>query len=298
MFLEYNSDIIRTYIIIILPLSLSSIPPVKETKKIHISTKLFPIFRTHSWFLEPLDARDGTRDKGNPQTGGSHTEKRVPQIRGWFVADATSGPGESFSGHRETRRLSRTVPGPQVRAVLQLQHGRYGDERHDAEQQGQQHQSLRYVHGWYTVASRCFAHTCAPAYLCTRARVYVYKYTGAGTRSRNRGYTYTYVYRTTKHSPDRNQYTVPLHPLLSPSPPLPPLLYHPQRCTRMVQLTHRTIMRYRNSARCPCSTRTEQDAARPPPPRQAATRTTPSSPRPRRGEIRRRTRRYVVFVSR
>lgn len=83
-----------------------------------------------------------------------------------------------------------------------------------------------------------------------------------------------------------------------PPPPLPPLLYHPQRCTRMVQLTHRTIMRYRNSARCPCSTRTEQDAARPPPPRQAATRTTPSSPRPRRGEIRRRTRRYVVFVSR
>lgn len=86
--------------------------------------------------------------------------------------------------------------------------------------------------------------------------------------------------------------------LFSPPPPLPPLLYHPQRCTRMVQLTHRTIMRYRNSARCPCSTRTEQDAARPPPPRQAATRTTPSSPRPRRGEIRRRTRRYVVFVSR
>lgn len=83
-----------------------------------------------------------------------------------------------------------------------------------------------------------------------------------------------------------------------PPPPLPPLLYHPQRCTRMVQLTHRTIMRYRNSARCPCSTRTEQDAARPPPPRQAATRTTPSSPRPRREEIRRRTRRYVVFVSR
>lgn len=118
--------------------------------------------------MNPSNARDGTRDKGNPQTGGSHTEKRVPQIRGWFVADATSGPGESFSGHRETRRLSRTVPGPQVRAVLQLQHGRYGDERHDAEQQGQQHQSLRYVHGWYTVASRCFAHTCAPAYLCTR----------------------------------------------------------------------------------------------------------------------------------
>lgn len=61
--------------------------------------------------------------------------------------------------------------------------------------------------------------TCAR--VCTHActRVYVYKYTGAGTRSRNRGYTYTYVYRTTKHSPDRNQYTVPLHPLLSPSPP-------------------------------------------------------------------------------
>lgn len=69
----------------------------------------------------------------------------VSQIRRWFVADTTAGSGESFSGHRETRRLSRTVPGPQVRAVLQLQHGRYGDERHDAEQQGQQHQSLRYA---------------------------------------------------------------------------------------------------------------------------------------------------------
>lgn len=83
----------------------------------------------------------------------------------------------------------------------------------------------------------------------------------------------------------------PLLPL-----PLPPLLYHPQRCTRMVQLTHRTIMRYRNSARCPCSTRTEQDAAHPPrpPPPRPATRT-PSSPRPRRAEIRRRTRRYVYI---
>lgn len=247
--------------------------------------------------MNPLNARDGTRDKGNPQTGGSHTEKRVPQIRGWFVADATSGPGESFSGHRETRRLSRTVPGPQVRAVLQLQHGRYGDERHDAEQQGQQHQSLRYVHGWYTVASRCFAHTCAPAYLCTRVctciniRVQAHVPEIEGTRIR----------MCTEQQSIRLTAINTLSPctLFSPPPPpLPPLLYHPQRCTRMVQLTHRTIMRYRNSARCPCSTRTEQDAARPPPPRQAATRTTPSSPRPRRGEIRRRTRRYVVFVSR
>lgn len=53
-----NSNIIHTYIIII----------IKETKKVHISTpptKLFHIF-------PPDNTRDGTRDKGNPQTSGSH----------------------------------------------------------------------------------------------------------------------------------------------------------------------------------------------------------------------------------
>lgn len=147
----------------------------------------------------------------------------------------------------------------------------------------------------YARAYHPYVYACACIYMYVY-NIHVYKYTG-GTRSKSR--LRVRMYRTTKHSPDRNQYTVPLHPLLSaspPPPPLPPLLYHPQRCTRMVQLTHRTIMRYRNSARCPCSTRTEQDAAHPPrpPPPRPATRT-PSSPRPRRAEVRRRTRRYVYI---
>lgn len=122
----------------------------------------------------------------------------VSQIRRWFVADTTSGPGESFSGHRETRRLSRTVPGPQVRAVLQLQHGRYGDERHDAEQQGQQHQSLRYAG---TRSPRVVLHIRArlPS-VRIRVCVYIYMcictciiYTCINIRVahvRNRGYVY------------------------------------------------------------------------------------------------------------
>lgn len=230
----------------------------------------------------------------------------MSQIRRWFVADTTSGPGESFSGHRETRRLSRTVPGPQVRAVLQLQHGRYGDERHDAEQQGQQHQSLRYagtrsprvvLHIRARLPS-AYVYACACIYMCICTCII---YTCINIRVahvRNRGYVYVCTEQQSIRltaintlSPCTLFSRPPLLPL-----PLPPLLYHPQRCTRMVQLTHRTIMRYRNSARCPCSTRTEQDAAHPPrpPPPRPATRT-PSSPRPRRAEIRRRTRRYVYI---
>lgn len=138
----------------------------------------------------------------------------------------------------------------------------------------------------------------------TRVRVYICTciiYTCINIRVahvRNRGYVYVCTEQQSIRLTAINTLspcTLFSRPLLLPLP-LPPLLYHPQRCTRMVQLTHRTIMRYRNSARCPCSTRTEQDAAHPPrpPPPRPATRT-PSSPRPRRAEIRRRTRRYVYI---
>lgn len=74
-----------------------------------------------------------------------------------------------------------------------------------------------------------------------------------------------------------------------PSALAPPLLYHPQRCTRTVQLTRRTIMRYRNSARCLCSIRTRAPVAGRPSPAPPAIRTA-SSPRVR-GPRRLRTRR-------
>lgn len=67
------------------------------------------------------------------------------QICGRLSADSAPRPRKSSFRHREVRRLPRAVSGAKVRAVLQLQHRRYGDERHDAEQQGHQHQSLRYA---------------------------------------------------------------------------------------------------------------------------------------------------------
>ena len=105
----------------------------------------------------------------------------VRKVRGWFATDTAAGLREPFSGHRETRRLSRTLPGLEVRTVLQLQHRRYGDERHDAEQQGQQHQSLRYA----VLRTRSPALFCVHTYIRTRTtRVHtrvstVYLYAGA-----------------------------------------------------------------------------------------------------------------------
>jgi len=92
----------------------------------------------------------------------------LSQVRGGLPADLAARPRQSSTGHCETGRLPGAVSGAQVRAVLQLQHRRYGDERHDAEQQGHRHQSLRYTH--------------------TRARVYIYIYIYI--------YIYVYVYRT------------------------------------------------------------------------------------------------------
>ena len=161
---------------------------------------------------------------------------------------------------------------------------------------------------------------CARAY--THIRTYVHTYPRARvTHSRIsrvfiRGHTlnsyrrvatgwYTYVrtYVRTKQQSIRLTAINTLSPctLFPPSPfadpvpaPVPPLLYHPQRCTRMVQLTHRTIMRYRNSARCPCSTRTARDEGLPFP--AAPVTRTASSPRPRRAATKRKIKRCVAFV--
>lgn len=222
----------------------------------------------------------------------------VRKVRRWFATDTAARLREPFSGHRETRRLSRTLPGPEVRTVLQLQHRRYGDERHDAEQQGQQHQSLRYA----------VLRTRSPR-VVLRAYIHTYAYDARAHTRINRIFirwrtlvpvlatSYRcYAYVCTKQQSIRLTAINTLSPctLFSlPSPcsaPVPPLLYHPQRCTRMVQLTHRTIMRYRNSARCPCSTRTAQDAGLPFP-AAPATRTA-SSPRPLRVATRQKTKRY------
>lgn len=150
----------------------------------------------------------------------------------------------------------------------------------------------------YARAYHPYVYACACMYMCICTCII---YTCINIRvahARNRGYVYVCTEQQSIRLTAINTLspcTLFSRPLLLPLP-LPPLLYHPQRCTRMVQLTHRTIMRYRNSARCPCSTRTEQDAAHPPrpPPPRPATRT-PFSPRPRRAEIRRRTRRYVYI---
>lgn len=150
----------------------------------------------------------------------------------------------------------------------------------------------------YARAYHPYVYACACIYMCICTCII---YTCINIRvahAQNRGYVYVCTEQQSIRLTAINTLspcTLFSRPLLLPLP-LPPLLYHPQRCTRMVQLTHRTIMRYRNSARCPCSTRTEQDAAHPPrpPPPRPATRT-PSSPRPRRAEVRRRTRRYVYI---
>lgn len=70
----------------------------------------------------------------------------------------------------------------------------------------------------YARAYHPYVYACACIYMYVY-NIHVYKYTG-GTRSKSR--LRVRMYRTTKHSPDRNQYTVPLHPLLSASPPPPP----------------------------------------------------------------------------
>lgn len=123
------------------------------------------------------------------------------QIRGRFATDFAARSRQSSPGYREAGRLPRAVPGAKVRAVLQLQHRRYGDERHDAEQQGHQHQSLRYAAleraytNIYTARIRDYAHT--------RIRT---SYTYAKTHTFNRrgscanGGAPTYV-PATKHSP-------------------------------------------------------------------------------------------------
>lgn len=140
-------------------------------------------------------------------------------------------------------------------------------------------------------------HLHPPARTLPRLRTHTYTY----TRIRKRRYAYTLVnvpprllcrrwWCCTHIHPGNKAFALTAINTPSPSALAPPLLYHPQRCTRTVQLTRRTIMRYRNSARCPCSIRTPAPAAAGrPSPTPAAIRTA-SSPRAR-GARRRRTRR-------
>lgn len=223
------------------------------------------------------------------------------QIRGRFSADFAPRPRKSSPRHCEVGRLPRAVSGAKVRAVLQLQHRRYGDERHDAEQQGHQHQSLRYA-----ALERIYTYICT-VYTPTSATIpYVHDYSHTHTLMQRRTHTRTHAYIRTLRThiqtsrllcqrpctyirPGNKAFALTAINTPSPSALAPPLLYHPQRCTRTVQLTRRTIMRYRNSARCPCSIRMPVPAAGQPSPAPPAIRTA-SSPKAR-GPRRPRTRR-------
>jgi len=144
------------------------------------------------------------------------------QIRRRFSTDFA--PRKSSSRHREVGRLPRAISGAKVRSVLQLQHRRYGDERHDAEQQGHQHQSLRYAalernytYGVYIyIYSRLFAyaHLHTHTYTHTRARTRTHLCThSAYTHSNAAAPVPTAVHLHTSQQQsirsDRNQYTIP-----------------------------------------------------------------------------------------
>lgn len=212
------------------------------------------------------------------------------QIRGRFSTDFAPRSRKSSPRHREIGRLPRAISGAKVRAVLQLQHCRYGNERHDAEQQGHQHQSLRYV-----VLERIYI------YIYT-ASIHLIMTTYTHIRLRRHIYTSICMHFTYTHSNVMCQWpctyirsgnkAFALTTINTPSPSVltPPLLYHPQRYTRMVQLTRRTIMRYRNSARYLCSIRMLASAAGQPSPTSLAIRTASS---PRTHELQRpRTKRW------
>lgn len=142
------------------------------------------------------------------------------QIRGRLSADSAPRPRESSPRHREVGRLPRAVSGAKVRAVLQLQHRRYGDERHDAEQQGHQHQSLRYA------ALECiYIRTCASnTYVYSRLLAHAHARTDTHIHARIRTHsaytrsnaaapvpTAVHLHTSRQQSirPDRNQYAIP-----------------------------------------------------------------------------------------
>lgn len=138
------------------------------------------------------------------------------QIRRRFSADFASR--KSSSRHREVGRLPRAISGTKVRSVLQLQHRRYGDERHDAEQQGHQHQSLRYAaleriytYGVYIyIHSRLFAyaHTHVDTHIYTHLRTH-FAYTHSNAAAPVPTAVHLHTSRQQSIRPDRNQYTIP-----------------------------------------------------------------------------------------
>jgi len=138
------------------------------------------------------------------------------QIRGRFSADFAPRPRESSPRHCKVGRLPRAVSGAKIRAILQLQHRRYGDERHDAEQQGHQHQSLRYatLERIYTyIHSRLLAHAYAHADTHIHIRTHAYVHTPRTTHSNAAAPVPTAMHLHTSRQqsirPDRNQYAIP-----------------------------------------------------------------------------------------